>query len=80
MKIVVKEDSRNFRLHLPTSLMLNRCVACAVCREVKKHEVKLNSRQLNRLFKVLKDYRKTHPDWVLVEVHGAKGEYVQISI
>ena len=80
MKIIVKEDSHNISLCLPTGLMLNPCVAGIACREAKKHGAQLSRRQMNRLFNVLKDYRNTHPDWVLVEVRRANGGYVQVKL
>jgi len=80
MRIIVKEENHNIRLSLPTGLILNRCIAGAACREAAKYGVKLNRRQMNMLFKLLKDYRKTHPDWVLVEVTGAKDEHVLVKL
>lgn len=80
MRIIVKEENHNIRLSLPTGLLLNRCVAGAACREAEKHGVKITPRQMRALFKAIKDYRRTHPDWVLAEVHNADGEYVYVKL
>ena len=80
MKIIVRESKRNIHLRFPTGFVLNGCTAFALCREAKKHGVTLTYPQMRTLIKALRQYRKTHPDWALVEVRGAKGEYVQIKL
>lgn len=80
MKIIVKEAEHNIRLSLPTGLLLNRCVAGIACRKAEKHGVRISPQQMRALFKGLKDYRRTHPNWVLAEVEGAKGEYVLVKL
>ena len=80
MRIIVKEGSHNIRLRFPSSWMLNRFTAAAVCREANKHGVKMSPSQMRILIKALNQYRKTHPDWVLAEVTGAKGEHVLVKL
>ena len=80
MRIIAKGEDYNVRLQLPTGLVCNRFTAVAISKEAGKYGVKLRRSQMNVLFKALKDYRKIHPDWVLVEVNGAKGEYVQVKM
>lgn len=79
MRIIVKEEDHNIRLSLPTGLFLNRCTAGIASREAEKYGVKLSPRQMRQLFQAIKDYRRTHPEWVLAEVKGAKGEYVYVK-
>ena len=80
MKIIVKGTDHNIRMGLPTGLLLNRCFAGAASREAEKYGVKISPRQMRALFKVIKDYRRTHPDWVLAEVHSTDGEYVYVRL
>lgn len=80
MRIVVKESSHNIRLYFPSAWMLNRWTAAAICREAEKHGVKIRHSQMRTFLKALKHYRRTHPEWVLVEVNGAKGEYVKVKL
>ena len=80
MKIIVKESNCNIRLRLPTGLILNRWSAAFLCREAEKHGMKFNPSQMLALIKALNHYRRSHPDWVLAEVSGAKGEYVIVKI
>lgn len=80
MKIIVKESDHNIRLRLPSRWILNRVTAAAICREAEKHGVKISHSQMRTLIKALHQYRKTHPDWVLAEVTGAKGEHVLVKL
>lgn len=80
MRIIVKESEHNIRLRFPSGLILNRFTAAAICREVGKYGVKISPRQMRMLIKALHRYRKTHPDWVLAEVTGAKGEHVLVKL
>ena len=80
MRIIVKESDHNIRLRFPSGWMLNRFTASAICREAGKHGVKISPSQMRALIKALHQYRKTHPDWVLAEVIGAKGEHVLVKL
>ena len=46
----------------------------------EKRGVKISRSQMQALIKALNHYRRNHPDWVLAEVSGAKGEYVIVKI
>lgn len=80
MRLTVKETDHNIHLGLPTGLLLNRVTAFAIARKAKKHGVSVTYRQMMALISALHAYRRTHEEWVLVEVTGAKGEYVQIKL
>ena len=80
MIIIVKESNRNISLRLPTGLILNRWSTAALCREAEKRGVKISPSQMQALIKALNHYRRSHPDWVLAEVSGAKGEYIIVKI
>ena len=80
MKIIVKEPNHHIRLQIPTGLAFNRFTAAAISKEAGKYGVKLSPHQARILIKTLKEYRKAYPDWVLVEVHSANGEYVCVKL
>ena len=80
MKITVKADEHNFSLRIPNALVLNRMTGSLVCSRLEKNEITLTTQQLRTLLKALRIYRKTHKDWVFVEVTGSNGEYVQIKL
>ena len=80
MKIIVEETNHHIRLRIPTGLAFNRFTAGAISKEAGKYGVKISPHHMRGLFKVLKDYRRAHPGWVLAEVRGVNGEYVQIKL
>jgi len=80
MRIITKGDGYHVRLRIPTGLVFNRFTAAAISKEAGKYGMKIRPDHARILIKELKKYRRTHPDWVLTEVHGADGEYVLVKL
>ena len=80
MRIIAKGEDYHVRLRIPTGLVFNRFTSAAIGKEAGKYGVKLSPRQVRILIKTLKEYRRTHPDWVLVEASGPKSEYVKVKL
>lgn len=80
MKIIAKGDDHNVHLRIPTGLAFNRFTAAAISKGAGKYGVKISPHQARILVKALKEYRRTHPDWVLAEVYSADGEYVLVKL
>ena len=80
MKILINWDNTKLALHFPTGLILNRCTAGIVRKELKKEGITLTRKQTVLLIKELKRYKKTHRDWNLVEVTESGKNSVIIKI
>ena len=80
MRIIIKGEGHHMRLRLPTGLLLNRFTATAICAEAEKHGVLIRRDQMQTIIKALHHYRRTHPDWVLVEASCADGDYVWVKL
>lgn len=80
MKIIAKGDDHNVHLRIPTGLAFNRFTAGAISKEAGKYGVKISPHQARTLIKALKEYRRTHPDWVLAEVQSGDNEYVLVKL
>ena len=80
MKITVKAAEHNFSLHIPNALVLNRLAGAIACKAMNQQGLSLTNQQLVVFMSALRDYRKTHGEWVLVEVDSSGGEYVQIKL
>ena len=80
MKIIARKDDHNIRLRFPTGLLLNGCTAFIFYRKARKRGVQIRYSQIQTIVKTLNHYRRTHPDWVLAEIHGAGGEYVFVKL
>lgn len=81
MRIRVREKGgTNLFVPLPTGLICNRLTALIAARAASEYGVRVSPARLVRLFTALKRYKKQHPDWVLVEVHSADGDYVSVKL
>lgn len=80
MKIDVINDDKNLRVPFPTWLGLNRLTCGYISKKLKKHNVQIKKRQLLKLMKLCKKYKKKHKDWTLLEVDTVSGTKVIIKI
>ncbi len=81
MRIIVKEEEgRAIRVLLPTGLFLNSFTAAIAAKQMERYGVSLTRKQAVTFVKTLNRYRKSHREWVLVEVQSADGDYVKIKL
>lgn len=81
MKVYVKEEAgHKIDIRIPTVLALNRVTAGIAARICQKNGMIITKNQLRVLIKSIKDFKKHHPDWKLVEIQGADGETVEIIL
>ena len=81
MRIIIQEEKGKKRvLRFPTGLFCNRFAAMLLRRSLKKKGVTVTRKQTSHLLKVLKQYRRTHPEWELIDLRDKKGQRVQIKL
>lgn len=81
MKVIVNETMGNdVNLNLPSGLFMNPVTAAVLAKVLKKHGVELPRKQISEFMKLAQDYKKTHPEWKLVEVDSPSGEHVEIIL
>ena len=81
MRIIISETpSKSFCLQLPTRLVLNRIGAQMLAREMAKHGIRVSPQNVHLFMKAVRHYKKEHPGWQLVQVNGAKGEQIEITL
>lgn len=81
MKVTIaKTPAEGFHLKLPTGLVLNRPVAWVLARKLRKHGTLVSAKDLYRLMKAVRCYKKEHPHWLLAEVQSARGERITITL
>ena len=83
MRIMVKGGSHtDVNLVIPTNLIFNRVSILLLQQICKKQNVDLplSKKQLIDFMKVIRKYKRHHPNWKLVEVESADGEKVEISL
>lgn len=81
MKIVVRSvGAENVRIRLPSGLVLNPVTALFLPKLMQQNGLKMNGKQAQLLVKTIRQYRRSHPNWKLVEVKSANGDYVEVKI
>lgn len=81
MKIHIMERGvQKMNLRLPTGLVLNRFTAYLAPHFTKDNGSSITGAQAYRLIRTLKEYKENHPEWVLVEVQSADGDFVEIRL
>lgn len=81
MRITVKErGGKNLHLCIPNGLVLNRLSAGILSAALKDKSPNISGRQLHILFRAIKTYKATHPQWRLAEVQSPNGEMIVIII
>lgn len=82
MRIKVKQGTDfNLNLIFPTGLVMNRVAAYFLFPSIaKQNGVTITRKQAVAFVKAIKDYKRTHPDWKIVEVESANGEIVEIKL
>ena len=79
MRITVREGGgKNICLIFPTGLVLNRVTAAIGSVQLRKENISISAEQLHVLFRTIKDYKKAHRDWKMVEVQSSEGDMVEI--
>lgn len=81
MKLIIRSHGNtDLNLTLPTGLALNGFAAGKIAAAARKHHYELTTAQAKLLIRGVKEYRRTHPEWVLVEIHSANGDEVFLQL
>ena len=77
---VKSKDGPNLFIPLPTGLFCNRLTAGLAARTMVQNGVDATPEQMVRFFKAVRQCKRRHPDWVMVEVESADGDYVYVKL
>ena len=81
MKIVVERNAKIIICFpIPSGLVLNRFAAGPAQQYLKKCGLNLTREQTAGFIKALNQYRRRHPEWVLLEAQCSGGEYVKVKL
>ena len=86
MRVYVNDnEGTNIKILIPTGLLLNRITALILSKVLTTvpgipDNIKLSKQQIYFLLKTIKNYKRNHPSWKLVEVHSADGDVVEITL
>ena len=77
---VRSQDGPNLTIPIPTGLFCNRLTAGFAAKAMEQNGCTATPEQMVRLFKAIRQCKRKHPDWVLVEVQSADGDYVYVKL
>jgi len=81
MKITITDTGgKTFNVPLPSGLVLTPVTALIAPAVMQKHNISITYPQTAKFIHALNKYRRSHPEWVLVEVFEADGSTVEIRI
>ncbi|MBQ7344051.1 MAG: hypothetical protein IJW53_04725 [Clostridia bacterium] len=80
MRISITSENKSFNLRFPTRLAFTRLGLSFLKKAHVDLPENFSSRDLKRLYRVIKESRKIHKDWYVVEVESSDGENVKIKL
>lgn len=83
MKIKITSNGKTTSLLFPTSLILNPISFIFTRGDIKIDNVGisgLKAKDVSKILKVIKRYKKENPEWNLVEIESANGDGVIIKL
>lgn len=82
MRIKVNDgDDINIDLRFPSGLAFNRFFAYLLYpKAAEQYGVTITREQSVALVNAIKEYKRAHPDWKIVEVENANGTIVEIKL
>ncbi len=81
MRIRISGSDGKLNLCVPTGLVLNRLTLGPVLTALnRKYNLPVKREQAGEFARALRQYRREHPEWVLVDVESADGERVYIKV
>lgn len=82
MKIIVRTKEKKLRLWLPGSLLYGRISARIAIAAITKYApgCGIPPEEMGLLLAALRDFARTHPGWLLVDITTHKGDIVKITL
>ena len=80
MKIRVDSGGKTIKIGIPDGLLLNPVTAMVLPGLLRKYSVCITRKQAMAMIKAIHAYHRKNPGWKLLELKGADGDIVEISI
>ena len=85
MKITIKKEKNKFCIGIPNALIFSRFAASFIKFEIRKkgekpYRIRLYPECMKNIRKCIKDMRKIHTDWCLLEAEDGEGSTVTIRL
>ena len=73
-------DGPKLFIPIPTGLFCNRLTAGIAAKAMEQNGWTATPSQMAKLFRCLRQTKRRHPDWILVEVQSADGDNVIVKL
>ena len=73
-------EGPNIFIPIPTGLFCNRLTAGIAAKMMEQNGMHATPEQMVRFFRAARQYKRKHPDWVMVEVESSTGDYVFVKL
>lgn len=82
MRIIVRTKEKKLRLWLPGSLLYGRISARIAIAAITRYapDCGIPPKEIGLLLAALRDFARTHPGWLLVDITTHKGDIVKIAL
>ena len=85
MKITIQKAKNKFCIGIPNALIFSRFAAGFIKFEIRRkgekpYRIRLYPECMKNIRKCIKDMRKLHTDWCLIEAEDAEGSTLNISL
>lgn len=82
MKIIVRTKEKKLRLWLPGGLLYGRIPARIAIAAITRYapDCGIPPKEIGLLLAALRDFARTHPGWLLVDITTHKGDIVKITL
>ena len=74
------KDGPTLTIPLPPALLCSRLTAGFSAKIMEQNGVHATPEQMVRFFRTARQYKRNHPDWVMVEVKSSEGDYVYVKL
>ena len=81
MRIYISDESgKKWKFGIPLGLAFNGVTAGFIAKKGQKEGTNISKKQMRALMKEVKNYKKDHEAWKLVEIDSADGVHVEITL
>lgn len=81
MKVIVRErEKTKLHLTLPTGLVMNGFSAQIAPLVIRKSGYDCSAEQVRALFRAIRQYKRAHPDWRLVDIQTKDGDTIIVEL
>ena len=77
---VRSEEGPNLSIPIPSGLLCNRLTAGFSAKMMEQNGMHATPEQMVRFFRAVRQYKRKHPDWVMVEMESSTGDYVYVKL